>query len=181
MSNDTNETTTETKKTSREAQLERLRAAGKKVETERAERKTKTVKGGHLKDAFLEKAKLTDGLNVEEKSGFYKITGPTKGRTVYLATKGGRVDLSGFSVDHPAVVQISAEEAKEKHIGKVRGQLDFEQDDEAVTAAFSAALVELSAEVPEEPKPEKPKKEKKAPRPPKAEKEPSEETEAGAE
>lgn len=123
----------------------KLKAAGEKAERQKAQRRERAVKGSHLLPALTEKPKAA-GLTTEEKSGFLKVTGTIKGRTVYVARKGGRVDLSGFTVDAPAVKQISETEAKEKHLGKVRGQLDFNQADDAVLSAYDAALAKLSAE-----------------------------------
>jgi len=53
---------------------------------------------------------------------------------------------SGFNLDLPGIKQISETEAKEKHLGKVRGQIDFSQADEVVLETFSAALKKLQAE-----------------------------------
>lgn len=147
-----------------ETMKEKLQAAGKKAEKDSAQRRATAVKGSHLLPALREAAEKAS-LKIEEKSGFLKITGAAKGRTVYVARKGGRVDLSGFTVDQPAVRQVSEDEAKEKHLGKVRGQLDFQNaTDEAIMKAYGAALVVLGEATPEAPKAEKPAKEPKAPK-----------------
>lgn len=121
----------------------KLKAAGKLAEAQQKQRRERQVKGSHLLATLQEKA-TTAGLKIEDKSGFLKITGAGKGRTVYVAKKGGRVDLSGFTVSSPAVKQITEEEARDKHLGKVRGQLDFNQSDDAVLAAYDSALTELA-------------------------------------
>lgn len=123
---------------------QKLKAAGEKAEAQKTQRRERVVKGSHLLAPLTEAAK-TAGLTLEDKSGFLKVTGTAKGRTVYIAKKGGRVDLSGFTVEAAAVKQISETEAREKHLGKVRGQLDFDKTDEEVLTAFSAALTNLSA------------------------------------
>jgi hypothetical protein len=48
-------------------------------------------------------------------------------------------------LDASAVKQITEQEAKDKHLGKVRGQLDFNASDEDVLAAYGKALAELTA------------------------------------
>jgi len=122
---------------------EKLMAAGEKAETQKQARRERVVKGAHLLPQLKDLATAA-GLNVEEKSGFLKVSAGVKGKNVYLAKKGGRVDLSGFSVEAAAIRQISEQEAREKHLGKVRGQLDFNQSDEQVLEAFTAALKEVA-------------------------------------
>lgn len=132
----------------------KLKGAGKKAEAQKAARRERTVKGSHLLPQLLS-SERTGGLTVEDKSGFTKITGKAKGRAVYVAKKGGRVDLSGFSVEAPAVTQISEEDARAKHLGKVRGMLDFNAEDATVLAAYDAALSKLEEVPAEEPAAEK--------------------------
>lgn len=134
---------------------EKLQAAGELVVKQKAERQARVVKGAHLLDTLKERV-AAEGLTAEVKSGFTKVTAPgTKGRVLYIANKGGRVDLSGFTLEHAALTQISADEAKAKHLGKVRAQINFESSDADVLAAFSAALVELKAASPATVKEEK--------------------------
>ena len=118
----------------------RLIGAGKKVERQRKERRAKVVKGSHLLDEMLTRA---EGLDVERKSSFHMIKGSAQKRAVYVAIKGGRVDLSGFCIDHPAITVLTAEEARKRHLGRVRGQFDFSVGDEPVMEAFDLALKEL--------------------------------------
>jgi len=132
---------------------QKLDAAGKKAEKQQAEKRAKEVKGSHLLPTMTELVK-TAGLLCEEKSGFLKVQADgVKGKRVYIARKGGRVDLSGFSITADAVRQISETEAQEKHMGKVRGQLDFEKSDAEVLAAFNTALAELTVPLPVAEKP----------------------------
>jgi hypothetical protein len=149
MSNETENTTTE----GTEALGEKLKKAGKKAEAQKAARRERTVKGSHLLPQLLSEDRVK-GLTTEDKSGFTKIVGKTKGRAIYVAKKGGRVDLSGFTVESPAVAQITEEDARQKHLGKVRGQLDFNAADDAVLAAYDAALEVLAQEPAEAPKAE---------------------------
>lgn len=164
---DTTNTETTTTAAPAEGMAEKLAAAGAKAKAAKAARTIKVVKGANLNPQFLELAAAA-GAKVEEKSGFYKITTDVKGKAMYLARKGGRVDLSGFTVTDPSVVQVSEEEAQAKHLGKVRGQLNFElagDGDAALVTAFSAGLTELAVPLPvvEKPKREpKPKAEKPA-------------------
>jgi len=122
----------------------RLVSAGKKVERQRKERRQRQVKGSHLLDEMLSLAGKS-GLQQEEKSSFYKISGSTKGRYVYVATKGGRVDLSGFCFDHKAVTTITEDEATRRHLGKVRGTLNFDVGDESAMQAYQKALSLLNS------------------------------------
>lgn len=120
----------------------KLLAAGRKVERQKKERRAKTIKGSHLLDDMLQSAE-SKNKTVDKKSGFYKITSNTKGHAVYVSIKGGRVDLSGFCIEHDSVKPISAEEAKSRHIGRVRGQIDFTKDDNSIMEAFNLALEKL--------------------------------------
>jgi hypothetical protein len=135
---------------------EKLEAAGQKAEEQKKERQARTVKGSHLTERI--KALVAEsGLVTEDQTGFTKVQGNAKGVKLYVAKKGGRVDFSGFTVQAPGIVQISKDEAKEKHLGKVNAQINFEASDEDVIAAVSAALQTLR----DAKDPEKPAKKKK--------------------
>jgi len=122
---------------------ERLVAAGKKVEQQKKERRARTVKGSHLVDEMVEMASLK--YTVDKKSSFYKVTGSLKGRAVYVAVKGGRVDISGFDTKNDfCVARITPEEAKKRHLGRVRGQMNFTMPDNSVMDAFANILKELN-------------------------------------
>lgn len=88
-------------------------------------------------------ASLSNAVKSLEEGGTnYKITG-SAGKRIYLFKNQLRADLSGFTVDHPGVRKISDDEARDMHLGKVRGQLLF--DDRATAkAAFEAALAALA-------------------------------------
>lgn len=118
----------------------KLVAAGKKVEKQKKERRANSVKGSHLVDEMLF---ATQGYTLDKKSTFYKITGTQKGKAVYLLIKGGRVDLSGFTLEDNSVIQITEEEAKKRHLGRVRGQIDFSHPDDVVMETFKKVLGEL--------------------------------------
>lgn len=139
------ENKTENTVTNTSEMANKLKAAGKKAEDQKAQRRERTVKGSHLLPALTKKAQDA-GYNIQEMSGFWKVTGSTKGRRVLIAKKGGRVDLSGFSIDAQAVSHLTEEEARQKHLGKVRAQLDFSQPDDAVLAAYDSALAQLVGE-----------------------------------
>lgn len=79
---------------------------------------------------------------VEEGASNFKIVGTDTSRRIYLFKNQLRADLSGFTVDHPGVRKISDEEARDMHLGKVRGQLTFD-DRTTSLAAFTAALAAL--------------------------------------
>jgi len=152
---DTNENETDLAK--------KLKAAGKKVEKAKTERQARAVKGGHLNATFTQIATEL-GFEQEEKSGFIKVTSPGRTAKLYVAKKGGRVDLS-FGLEYIGIKQITEEEAKQRHLGKVRGQLDFDASDECVVEAFRQAL-KFIAESPlanvRAPRPAKPAEEPEA-------------------
>lgn len=79
---------------------------------------------------------------LEEGGSNVKVTGLIPGRRLYVFRSQLRVDLSGFSLEHPGVRGISDAEAREMHLGKVRGQVLFD-DTGVALAAFSAALEQL--------------------------------------
>lgn len=100
------------------------------------------VKGVHLLKPMMEMLDASK-LVVEDKTAFLKVFGNVKKRCVYFQKKGGRVDLSGFEIDHVAVNKISREEAKARHIGNVMAQIEFELDDESVLDAWKKVLESL--------------------------------------
>lgn len=145
---------------------EKLIAAGKKAEAVEKKRKEKVIPGAHLLDKM--KALLgMEGLTANEKGDFFQVTGKPNKRKLYLAVKGGRVALSGYTVQADGVIQLTAEEAAARHLGRVRGELDFSKDDTTVMGAFTSALGALLEDAPApEPKPATEKK----PRQPRAKK-----------
>jgi len=96
-----------------------------------------------LTERMLEAARVHSKVRSLEPGGAnVKVTGMDAARRLYVFRSQLRVDLSGFTVDHPGIRQISEQEARDMHLGKVRGQLLF--DDRAVAiAAFEAALEQL--------------------------------------
>lgn len=138
---DTNDTGTDSTMT------EKLKAAAEKASAEKAARRERVVKGSHLLPKLKELVTAV-GLTAVENSGFLKVNGGVKGKNVLIAKKGGRVDLSGFSLSEAAVRQVSEQEARDKHLGKVRGQIDFDKSDDEVLASFTAALAELKVAPP---------------------------------
>lgn len=79
-------------------------------------------------------------MQLEELKGFYAVR--AGGRSVYLSKREncGRVDLSGFLLDHPGVREIERDVAEKRKIGRVMGQLDFSKDESIVLEAFDSAL-----------------------------------------
>ena len=141
---------------------EKLEQANKKAEDQKAERRRKTIKGAHLTEQFVTLAKEA-GCDVRENTGFHVIVGKAgKSLRIYVAKRGGIVDLLGFSVQDEAVRQISKAEAQEKHMGRVQGRLNLELSDEAVLAAYQLALGVINVPAVEV---------EKAPRKPRAKKE----------
>lgn len=92
---------------------------------------------------MLELAKDSNNVSaIEEVGGCHKITGRNKERRVYIHKRGLRVDISGFEPSGDGIIQISADEAKRAHLGKVRGQVDFTSHTLGM-AAFERILKEL--------------------------------------
>jgi hypothetical protein len=81
--------------------------------------------------------------SIDEGSANHKITGRDPTRRIYVFKTQLRVDVSGFTFEHPGLRQISDDEARDMHLGKVRGQILFESREDAA-AAFAAALEGLA-------------------------------------
>ena len=127
---------------------EKLAEANKKAENQKAERRARTVKGSHLTQAFVQLA-TEAGADIRENTGFYVIVGKSgKSQRIYVAKRGGIVDLLGFTLTDAAVRQISREEAKEKHMGRVQGRLNLELSDADILSAFKGALKVISTPAP---------------------------------
>jgi len=141
----------------------KLENAGKKAEEQKAEKQTRTVKGAHLHEQIVALVKGA-GLEVVENTGFLKVVGNGNKNKLLVAIKGGRVDLSGFTIESPAVIQVSEADAKAKHLGKVRGFVNFDASDEQVLEVISEALSVLNTPTPvvEKPAVEKKPRAKKA-------------------
>jgi hypothetical protein len=118
---------------------EKLEKAGEKAVAQKKERQARAIKGAHLTEQ-IKKLIADSGLTAEDQTGFTKITGKAKGVKMYFALKGGRLDLNGFTIEAPGMTQISHEVAKEKHLGKVTAQVDFDASDADVLAAVTQAL-----------------------------------------
>ncbi len=88
----------------------------------------------------FEEAVKDAGLSMEPMSAFYKIE--AGGRRLYVARtkRVNRVDLSGFSFSHPAVTVLTDDHRREKRMGGVQAQLDFNKKEEQVLEAFATAL-----------------------------------------
>lgn len=132
----------------------KLAEANKKAEAQKAERRARVVKGSHLTQKFVDLAKEA-GCDVRENTGFHVITGKAgKSLRIYVARRGGIVDLLGFSVQDPAVRQIPKEEAKAKHMGRVQGRVDLDKTDEEVLRAYGEALKLINVPAPAKKAPE---------------------------
>jgi hypothetical protein len=132
----------------------KLENAGKKAEEQKAEKQARTVKGFHLKEQ-IETLMNESGLEVVKNTGFYKVVGNGNKSKLLIARKGGRVDLSGFTIESPAVVQVTEDEAKAKHLGKVRGFVNFDATDEEIMSVIRQALTVLGTPDPVVEKPAK--------------------------
>jgi len=125
----------------------KLEQAGKKAEVQKAEKQARTVKGAHLKEQ-IETLITESGLETVKNTGFLKVVGANPRNKLLVAIKGGRIDLSGFTIESPAVTQVSEEEAKAKHLGKVRGFVNFEATDAEVLALVKEAIGVLAVPAP---------------------------------
>ncbi len=101
-----------------------------------------------MKDPELVKKMVTaaeQSKNVKEivaGSSNWKIVGLDANKRIYVFKTQLRVDVSGFSFEHKGLRKISAEEARDMHLGKVQGQILFDDREEAF-AAFELALASL--------------------------------------
>jgi hypothetical protein len=126
----------------------KLMEANQKAEEQKAERRARVVKGSHLTQKFVDLAREA-GCDIRDNTGFHVITGKAgKALRIYVARRGGIVDLLGFSVQDPAVRQISKEEAKAKHMGRVEGRLDLDKTDDEVLNAYASALKVINVPAP---------------------------------
>jgi len=93
-----------------------------------------------LIDEFMELARASPDVRaIEEGPANHKVIGTDPSRRLYVFKTQLRVDVSGFSFDHPGLRRISDQEARDMHLGKVRGQVLFE-DRQAAIDAFKKAL-----------------------------------------
>lgn len=139
----------------------KLENAGKKAEEQKAEKQTRTVKGAHLHEDIKSLVKAS-GLEIVENTGFLKVVGNGNKNKLLIAVKGGRVDLSGFTIESPAVIQVSEADAKAKHLGKVRGFVNFDAADAEVLSVVSQAIEVLKTPTEVAEKPATVRKAKKA-------------------
>src|SRR5689334_16919434 len=92
------------------------------------------------------------GAPVEEQTSWYKIKIGARAVYVSKSNRTPGVNLAGFSFEHPAVRPMSADEAKEHKLGRVRAQIDFSKDEGQTIEAFltAIALMVNLAQVPED-------------------------------
>lgn len=121
----------------------RLERAVAKQEARRRQIRARRVKGLHLLEKLPQLAKEL-GFDVEEMAVFHKITGKAKDRAIYVSRRGGRVDLAGFSMYGPAFSEVSREEAKRRHLGRVKARMSLTLPDDVVLQAYKTALEELN-------------------------------------
>lgn len=77
------------------------------------------------------------GLSVVDQRAYHQVCRAAtlgSGRRVYIAKNGSNVNVAGFEVDHPGVVPVSAEQARDAGLGSVRGQLRLEDQTVALAA-----------------------------------------------
>jgi hypothetical protein len=136
----------------------KLAEASEKVVKERKERRARIIKGSHLVEQ-LKTIGVGAGLNFRENTGFYVFSGPAgKNVRIAIAKRGGIVDFLSFTIQSEAVRQVSAEEAEAKHLGRVKGRIDYNGTDEETISAFAQAVqVLLTPEVVPEKAPRAPR------------------------
>lgn len=122
---------------------EKLKEAEKKWEKQNLDRRIKNVRGFHLLEKMIGMAD-NKTYTVDKKSVYYKITGASKDKKLYVSINGGRVDLNGFSIEEKAIREIGIDVAKKKHLGRTKAQLDFSCNDEEIMIAYKKALEELN-------------------------------------
>lgn len=62
------------------------------------------------------------GMFVAEAGGFYKVMRNGRGPALYLSRNCRRIDLAGFSVEHPLLYSVDEAEARWRRLGRVRAQ-----------------------------------------------------------
>lgn len=93
-----------------------------------------------LIEEMIELAKASSNVrSIEEGPSNHKVTGLDPSRRLYVFKAQLRVDVSGFGFSHPGLRSISDDEARDMHLGKVRGQVLFDDRAQALSA-FSMAL-----------------------------------------
>lgn len=90
------------------------------------------------------------GLTATPQKGFLKVSG-AEGRNVYVAStkEVGRVDLSGFTLEHGGQL----EDLGDRSYGNVHQRLRFEGSRTEILEAFTAVLLHMKALGPVEAKP----------------------------
>lgn len=121
----------------------RLAKAVAKQEERRRQNRFRRIKGLHLLEKLPDLAREL-GFDVEEMSVFFKIKGRAKDRAIYVSRRGSNVALAGFSIDGPAFAKVPEEEARRRHLGRVKARLSLTLPDDEVLAAYRAALMELN-------------------------------------
>lgn len=102
--------------------------------------KKRGQKDPKLIEKFIAIAKTSNNVrSVDEGSANFKVSGVDADKRLYVFKNQLRVDVSGFSFDHPGLRRISDDEARDMHLGKVRGQILFD-DREVALQAFEKAL-----------------------------------------
>lgn len=126
--------------------VKKLTNANEAVEEIVREKRSKRVSGSHLYDDMMNMVNSSKTLFINDKTGYHQImsNASKKAKTsVYLAKKGGKAYLTNFCIDDVGVKPMSEAEAREKHLGRVRGQIDFERDDATVMKAWENVLKTL--------------------------------------
>src|SRR4051812_34617015 len=86
------------------------------------------------------------GLRAVAQASFYKVQAGDLVVYIGKTQRASRVDLSGFTVTHPAVRRISDGSAKEGKMGRVRGQVKFDKAEEQIIEAFRTAIAVMKHE-----------------------------------
>lgn len=121
---------------------DRLQKAITNYEEQKRQNNFKRIKGYHLIEQMPNIARSL-GFDVAEMSVYYKITGNNK-NVIYISRKGNKVDLSGFIIDDPAFKQINEDDAKKRHMGRVKARLSLDLPDKTIIEAYFKALKELN-------------------------------------
>jgi hypothetical protein len=114
--------------------------AGQKVKTKKgATDETRKLAAETARQELLAAAKAA-GLTVSETSGVFKVLSEKSKLWLSISKKGTSLHLVGFNVESPVVGKVTEEQAKVRHIGRVRGEASLTADLVALKAAFAKAL-----------------------------------------
>ena len=81
-----------------------------------------------IRKRWLDEARAR-GCSVKEGKTFWRIDGNHSSQWFNVAKTGTKVTLTGFCIQHPAILAFSREDSQDMHMGRVEGMFDFTNPD----------------------------------------------------